>query len=335
MDAQYYNPPRSKLMEWLGMGIPVGSIFGIRVRLHLLLLISLIVIWKAFSGIGLGLGFRFMLWAATGVIVFGSILLHELGHCYGAYRVGGRATQIILWPLGGLAVVSGAEKGPKAELIVTILGPAVNVALWIVFTALHWAARAADANLFVVHFLMFAAYFNGVCGIFNMVVPLFPMDCSRVVRSVLSFRYNPNKVTYWLTTVGIWLGSVIFLLSFFRVGPFSSPFLGLIGILGAFTSWQERKRCQMMDVYVDGPWYWRDAMWRSETAPERRPILQELKLAASSLLKRKKKPKGPARVVDATAPNAARKILEAELKDAVAMEDFDRAAELRDQIKKL
>ncbi len=91
-----------------------------------------------------------------------------------------------------------------------------------------------------------------------------------------------------------------------------------------------------MDVYVDGPWYWRDAMWRSETAPERKPILQELKSAAGSLFKpKRRKPKGPARILDAAAPKTARTALEADLKEAVANEDFLRAAELRDQIKKL
>jgi Zn-dependent protease len=335
MDTQYYNPRQSKLMEWVGLGIPAGSVFGIRIRLHLLLVISWIVIWTSYSGYGLSLGYHAALSAATAAIVFGSILLHELGHCYGAFKVGGGASQIILWPLGGLAVVSGVEKGPKSELIVTILGPAVSVALWILFSALHWAAAKAGVHDFIAYFLQLAGYFNGAIAIFNMAVPLFPMDCSRVVRSVLSFRYNPNKVTYWLTTCGMCLGGVIFLLSFFDAGWLSGPFIGLIGIIGALTSWQERKRCQMMDVYVDGPWYWRDAMWRSETAPGRKPIMEEIRSAAGSLLKTKKKPRSPARVIDATAPNTVRETLEADLKEAVASEDFLRAANLRDEIKKL
>lgn len=69
-----------------------------------------------------------VLWGAIvyGPILFVSVLIHEFGHCFGARCVGGKATQIILWPLGGLAFI-GHDSGPKGDLWVTLAGPLTHI----------------------------------------------------------------------------------------------------------------------------------------------------------------------------------------------------------------
>ncbi len=134
---------RSRWLEWFAEGVPAGRLFGVEIRLHLLLAIPLLYFWAELRDGGAPLGARFFVWVVFSVALFGSVLAHELGHCRGARRVGGEARRILLWPLGGLALVGGVEKGPRQEFVVTILGPAVNVALALLFAALAYAMPAS------------------------------------------------------------------------------------------------------------------------------------------------------------------------------------------------
>ncbi|MCX7014037.1 MAG: site-2 protease family protein, partial [Candidatus Sumerlaeota bacterium] len=311
---------------------------------HWLFLFSLLYMWNGVSGIPVSPAERLALWAVSVGVIFGSVLAHELGHCWGARRMGGEAEEIILWPLGGLAVLSGVEKGPREEIVITLLGPAVSVALAVVSTAAAWAIPETWANGYPWAVAEFLASTNWMLAIFNLSLPLFPMDCARIVRGALSMRWHPNRVTYYLTTFGLWLGGAIALAGFTGfgriVGASFGPWLGLIGLLGAFTCYQERKRCEFVDVYQDGPWYWRDAIYRSDTAPPLRSFWEEMAEAARRLLRRSPSPARPRRsssprVIDASRPATARSALEEELEKAIREEDFLRAAQLRDQLKKM
>jgi Zn-dependent protease len=66
----------------------------------------------------------------TILLLFFVILLHEYGHCFGCRAVGGEATEILLWPLGGLAFVEPPHN-PRAHLITVAAGPTVNLVLCI------------------------------------------------------------------------------------------------------------------------------------------------------------------------------------------------------------
>ena len=90
--------------------LPVGSLAGIPVRLHLTFpLVLVAALLQAGSSTWASLG-----WAALmyGPILLVTVLLHELGHSLAARRVGGHAEGILLWPLGGLAYVAHSS-GPK------------------------------------------------------------------------------------------------------------------------------------------------------------------------------------------------------------------------------
>src|SRR5437879_4480774 len=110
---------------------PFGRLFGIAIRVHFL-----------FPLVALGLVLRVVftkeaapgIWvdAATVVgLLFGSVLLHELGHCLAAWRVGGEAQEVLIWPLGGLASVD-VPHTPRANFIATAAGPAVNVIICVI-----------------------------------------------------------------------------------------------------------------------------------------------------------------------------------------------------------
>src|SRR5437762_13034315 len=72
--------------------------------------------------------------------LFGIVLLHEFGHALACRQVGGRADQIILWPLGGVAFVAPPQR-PGAVLWSIAAGPLVNVVLAPLLTILVFVAR--------------------------------------------------------------------------------------------------------------------------------------------------------------------------------------------------
>src|SRR5215471_8589608 len=73
--------------------------------------------------------------------LFGIVLLHEFGHSLACRQVGGRADQIVLWPLGGVAYVAPPQR-PGAMLWSIAAGPLVAVALFPVLTGLVFASNA-------------------------------------------------------------------------------------------------------------------------------------------------------------------------------------------------
>ena len=92
--------------------------FGITIRVHILF-----VIWIAWRLMGSHD------WASTAAflgMLFGIVLIHEFGHCFGARSVGGFAENILMWPLGGLAYAH-APMTPWAQFVTVACGPLVNV----------------------------------------------------------------------------------------------------------------------------------------------------------------------------------------------------------------
>jgi Zn-dependent protease len=113
--------------------IPLGHWFGITVRIHFLFLLFVLVMWlrvvmqkNATAQDGLDM-------LVLMALVFVSVLLHEFGHCFVARWVGGEATEVLLWPLGGLANVE-VPHTPKANFLTAAGGPAVNLALCVLVT---------------------------------------------------------------------------------------------------------------------------------------------------------------------------------------------------------
>jgi len=111
--------------------IPLGHWFGVLVRVHFLFLLFVLVMWLRTAGkSGAQAGLDMLVLMG---LVFVSVLLHEFGHCFTARWVGGEATEVLLWPLGGLASVE-VPSTPKANFLTAAGGPAVNVGLCLLAT---------------------------------------------------------------------------------------------------------------------------------------------------------------------------------------------------------
>src|SRR5438876_4965817 len=107
---------------------PLGRMFGIDVRVHFTLPVVMVgLIMKAATAPDAPAG----LWLDATVvmlILFASILLHEFGHCFAARSADGEASEILLWPLGGLAACD-LPHAPRAHCLTALGGPAVNLLL--------------------------------------------------------------------------------------------------------------------------------------------------------------------------------------------------------------
>jgi len=122
------------------------------------------------------------------LVLFLTVLIHELGHCLGAKAVGGRVHRILLWPLGGLAFC-GHGGGPKGDLIVALAGPLTHGPQWLAWRALLAvsAARAAalgSAGQVLMTLCTSAMSMQVMLFVFNLMVPAYPLDCSKVVISL-------------------------------------------------------------------------------------------------------------------------------------------------------
>jgi Zn-dependent protease len=106
---------------------PLGRMAGITVRVHILFVVFVLAMWlrtfKDFATPGSSTAILILMG-----LVFVSVLLHEFGHCYAARFVGGDATDVLLWPLGGLARCD-VPNTPAANLLTAVGGPAVNLLL--------------------------------------------------------------------------------------------------------------------------------------------------------------------------------------------------------------
>jgi Zn-dependent protease len=130
--------------------------------------------------------------------IFFSVLLHELGHCYVAQRLGFKVQDILLWPLGGLASITGLERcKPAQEFWIAIAGPLVSFVLGfgILFItastgiAMHTIVPDLDKGVTWDHFGYLLGVSNVYLGAFNL-LPVYPMDGGRVLKSGVSYLFG-------------------------------------------------------------------------------------------------------------------------------------------------
>ncbi len=203
--------------------LPLLRLFGIRVRADLFLVAYVAAeLLRAWGLEALG---KTTLPVATVAVAMGillaSILLHELGHCFAARRLGGEAEEVVLWPLGGLATLR-VPNTPHAQFWTAFWGPAVNLLLalglaaWIFRGETPWALK--DLLDWQPSWAMNAFRVNLGLLLFNL-LPAFPMDGGQMLRARLWGRLGFGRAT---------------LLSL-NVGKVAAVLLGIVGL--AFQSW--------------------------------------------------------------------------------------------------
>lgn len=194
----------------IGWSWKIGRLAGIDVYMHatfLLLLLWLGIVYWGKGGLPAAVhGITFIL------LLFGCVVLHELGHALTARRFGIQTRNIVLLPIGGVASLEKMPDDPKEEILVALAGPAVNLViaavLWLWLSvnpvAVHLQEGPVQGGL-----LQNLLVLNIFLAIFNL-LPAFPMDGGRVLRALLSFWMDKPRATRTAATVGqmlaLWLG---------------------------------------------------------------------------------------------------------------------------------
>lgn len=189
----------------------VGHIRGIPLRLHISLILIIPLMALGFSGQGLDyaaqlLGLQVadlalprLAWGLTlPVIVFLSVLLHELGHALAVRALGGKARGITLMLLGGVTLMEHDDATPKQQAQVAFAGPLVSLLL----AALGLGGLQlgfGHPNLQMLALIVFAT--NGALALFNL-LPAYPMDGGRILKALLEIKMGPLEATRIAASVG-------------------------------------------------------------------------------------------------------------------------------------
>jgi len=191
--------------------IPAGRLFGVELRIHLTFFFLLLFVWLTESAShGASSAGRVLVLVG---IIFGSVVLHELGHALVGMHAGVPAKAIILLPIGGVTVFDETqhpiEPGIltwKRDIRIALAGPLVN--LLIAFAAGSiLLAVAPEIQLWARPYVISSnlprslVWSNLWLALFNL-LPAYPMDGGRVLRALFNRRMDSVRATRRAVTIG-------------------------------------------------------------------------------------------------------------------------------------
>ncbi|WP_437736625.1 site-2 protease family protein [Sorangium sp. So ce1335] len=222
-------------MKW---SFRVARVAGIDVNVHATFGLILAVGALQWSGRHGARGALFG--AALMLALFACVALHELGHSLVARRFGLTVREILLLPIGGVAMLSGRPQKPLHELLIALAGPAVNVvlaALLLVASGLfgflpalsELGSAASTPSLPTAVLWLLGA--NVALALFNM-IPALPLDGGRVLRAGLSMAVGQARATSAASVIGQVIAVGLFAVAVFT-GHLVLAFISVIVFLGA------------------------------------------------------------------------------------------------------
>jgi Zn-dependent protease/CBS domain-containing protein len=215
--------------------IRVGNLFGIPFYVHPSWFLVLgLVTWTYGSGLAaafpyLGNGLALLLGLMTALMVFASVVAHELGHSFVALRQGIDVKSITLFIFGGVAALEKESKTPGEAFWVAIAGPLVSLALFAIISALGFATFASGP---VAGILGVLASVNLALGLFNL-IPGLPLDGGNILKALVwKITGNPYKGVRFASRVGQifgWVAVASGLIPLLVAGSFANFWNLLIG----------------------------------------------------------------------------------------------------------
>ncbi|WP_414548825.1 site-2 protease family protein [Anabaena sp. CCY 0017] len=215
--------------------IRVGNLFGIPFYIHPSWFLVLgLVAWSYSSGLTaqfpwLSGGLALTLGLMTALLLFASVVAHELGHSFVAIRQGIDVKSITLFIFGGLASLEKESETPGEAFWVAIAGPLVSLLLCGVFTAIGVTTAATGATAAILGVL---ASVNLALALFNL-IPGLPLDGGNILKAaVWKITGNPYKGVTFASRVGQvfgWVAIASGLIPLLFFGSFANFWNLLIG----------------------------------------------------------------------------------------------------------
>jgi Zn-dependent protease len=221
----------------------IGNIRGIDLRVHPTF--ALILLWIAYqfgfaeerSSAGLLYGILLV------ILVFGCVVLHELGHGLMALEYGIRVRNITIFPFGGAAFIEQMPMRPRSEIMITIAGPAVNVAiatallpplfLYGVVKNYGFGDYLEDFDEIALPGLMVYLFFANIMIVLFNLLPAFPMDGGRLLRAALTKVIGRDRATALAVVIGM-VAAVVMAVVGFWYGEFTLPLIALFIAVAAY-----------------------------------------------------------------------------------------------------
>ena len=216
----------------------IFRIAGIDINIHISWLIILVFLtfslatgWFPITYPGSSTATYYLLGFIASILLFVSVLLHELAHSFVARSRGLQVKSIVLFIFGGVSNIEQEPQTPGIEFSMAFVGPLVSLLIGVVCYGLLLLVRGTHSLL--VPILSYLALMNIILGIFNL-IPGFPLDGGRVLRSIIwKATGNFQTATNITTFVGQAFAYLIILwgiLLFFAGNAFN-------GLIIIFTGW--------------------------------------------------------------------------------------------------
>jgi Zn-dependent protease len=165
----------------------------------------------------------------SALMLYISIALHELAHSFIAKRYQINVREIRMFILGGIAIFDKELPTPEAEFKTAVAGPLLSMILGLFFLGIGFTIREKSP---ITGIIIYTAIANLVIAIFNL-VPAFPLDGGRVLRSLLWKKYDLIKATKIVAELGKAFGIFLIFISAYYIakGYYIKPIIGsLLGI---------------------------------------------------------------------------------------------------------
>jgi Zn-dependent protease/CBS domain-containing protein len=235
----------------------IGRIIGIPIQIHFTFLIILgLFVWvfsiESITILGFTIGFgglpasllvKILFALVLSVLFFACVLLHELGHSYVTQKNGYKINAITLFIFGGMSQMEDIPREPALELKIAIIGPLTSFLLGVVFYLFFKILDIFNGMLVLQGIsitLGTLAFYNVLLGGFNL-IPAFPTDGGRVLRSVFAMFMDYEKATKAASYIG---RGVSVAMAIFGIFIFNF-WLVLIAIFIFFGAAQEEKSVQI------------------------------------------------------------------------------------------
>jgi len=209
------------------------TVFGFKIVIHysfplyiVALLIIAIAIEKKFES--------FIFYVLYVVILFGSVLLHELGHAFMAKCLGGTVHKILLWPFGGFAYCAHSGE-PLKQLAISVAGPLTHIPLILIFWGIWVAVKNGDCDslwkrgsvtkCFMQNIFLEGFRIQVLLCVFNLFIPLYPLDGGVIFLTLLMHYGNMSAEMAAKVSVGL---STIILITMIGLAFWSMDYLSML-----------------------------------------------------------------------------------------------------------
>jgi Zn-dependent protease len=199
------QPPARPPRRDARLGLVVARPFGIPVYISpywLIFAVVLVIMYATGPETNLvSTQSRYIVAAAFVLLLYLSVLVHELAHCVVARGFGLPVRRVLLYPLGGYSEIEQEPSSPGREALISVAGPVVSLAIagvgYVIAKAIHPG---------LVHQLVAQLFFaNLIVGIFNL-LPGLPLDGGRIFRAGV-WKVTGRQVTATMTAA--WAGRVL------------------------------------------------------------------------------------------------------------------------------